>query len=117
MQHAKKNRTLGRSRSQRTALLRGLSVSLIRDGQITTTLAKAKEIQPTIERLVTHAKTDSVASRRHVASKLGEPQDVTIQKLFTEIAPKFAERNGGYTRVIKLGQTAGRQEAVIEFVS
>jgi large subunit ribosomal protein L17 len=117
MQHAKKNRTLGRSRSQRTALLRGLSVSLIRDGQITTTLAKAKEIQPTIERLVTHAKTDSVASRRHVASKLGEPQDVTIQKLFTEIAPRFAERNGGYTRVIKLGQTAGRQEAVIEFVA
>jgi len=117
MQHAKKNRTLGRSRSQRTALLRGLSVSLIRDGQITTTLAKAKEIQPTIERLVTHAKTDSVAARRHVASKLGEPQDVTIQKLFTEIAPKFAERNGGYTRVIKLGQTAGRQEAVIEFVA
>lgn len=117
MQHAKKNRTLGRSRSQRTALLRGLSVSLIRDGQITTTLAKAKEIQPTIERLVTHAKTDNVASRRHVASKLGEPQDVTIQKLFSEIAPKFAERNGGYTRVIKLGQTGGRQEAVIEFVA
>ncbi len=117
MQHAKKNRTLGRSRSQRTALLRGLSVSLIRDGQITTTLAKAKEIQPTIERLVTHAKTDSVAARRHVASKLGEPTDTTITKLFTEIAPKFAERNGGYTRVIKLGQTAGRQEAVIEFVA
>ncbi|MFT5832232.1 MAG: large subunit ribosomal protein L17 [Candidatus Paceibacteria bacterium] len=117
MQHAKKNRTLGRSRSQRTALLRGLSVSLIRDGQITTTLAKAKEIQPTIEKLITHAKTDSVASRRHVASKLGEPADVTIQKLFTEIAPKFAERNGGYTRVIKLGQTGGRAEAVIEFVS
>lgn len=117
MQHAKKNRTLGRSRSQRTALLRGLSVSLIRDGQITTTLAKAKEIQPTIERLVTHAKTDSVATRRHVASKLGEPKDATIQKLFGEIAPKFAERNGGYTRVVKLGQTAGRQEAIIEFVA
>jgi len=115
--HAKKNRTLGRSRSQRTALLRGLSVSLIRDGQITTTLAKAKEIQPTIERLVTHAKTDSVASRRHVASKLGEPQAVTLSKLFSEIAPKFADRDGGYTRVIKLGQTGGRQEAVIEFVA
>jgi large subunit ribosomal protein L17 len=117
MKHANKNRTLGRSRSQRTALLRGLSVSLIRDGQITTTLAKAKEIQPRIEKLVTHAKTDSVASRRLVASKLGEPQDVTIQKLFAEIAPKFTDRNGGYTRVIKLGQTGGRQEAVIEFVA
>lgn len=117
MKHANKNRTLSRSRSQRTALLRGLSVSLIRDGQITTTLAKAKEMQPRIERLVTHAKTDNVAARRHVASKLGEPQAVTIQKLFGEIAPKFAERNGGYTRIIKLGQTGGRQEAVIEFVA
>jgi len=117
MKHANKNRTLGRSRSQRTALLRGLSVSLIRDGQITTSLAKAKEIQPRIEKLVTHAKTDSVASRRLVTSKLGEPQDITIQKLFGEIAPKFADRNGGYTRVIKLGQTGGRPEAVIEFVA
>ena len=117
MKHANKNRTLGRSRSQRTALLRGLSVSLIRDGQITTTLAKAKEIQPRIEKLVTHAKIDSVASRRLVASKLGEPQDTTIQKLFAEVAPKFTDRNGGYTRVIKLGQTGGRQEAVIEFVA
>lgn len=117
MRHAQKNRTLSRTRSQRTALLRGLTVSLIRDGQITTTLAKAKEVQPAIERLVTHAKNDTVASRRLVSSKLGEPQDVTIKKLFTEIAPKFADRNGGYTRVIKLGQTGGRQEAVIEFVA
>jgi len=116
MNHANKNRTLSRTRSQRTALLRGLAVSLIRDGQITTTLAKAKELQPRIERLVTHAKTDNVAARRHVASKLGEPTDNTITKLFTEVAPKFAQRNGGYTRVIKLGQTAGRQEAVIAFV-
>lgn len=117
MNHANKNRTLGRTRSQRTALIRGLAVSLIRDGQITTTLAKAKELQPQIERLVTHAKTDSVAARRHVASKLGEPTDQTINKLFTEVAPKFAERNGGYTRVVKLGQTSGRQEAVIAFVA
>jgi len=117
MNHANKNRTLSLTRSQRTALLRGLAVSLIRDGQITTTLAKAKELQPRIERLVTHAKTDNVAARRHVASKLGEPTDNTIAKLFTEVAPKFAERNGGYTRVVKLGQTGGRQEAVIAFVA
>ena len=116
MRHAQKNRTLSRTRSQRTALLRGLAVSLIRDGQITTTLAKAKELQPRIERLVTHAKTDSVASRRHVASKLGEPMDDTVKKFFTEVAPKFTERNGGYTRIVKLGQTGGRQEAVIAFV-
>jgi large subunit ribosomal protein L17 len=91
-------------------------VSLIRDGQITTTLAKAKELQPQIERLVTHAKTDSVQARRHVASRLGEPTSTTITKLFSEVAPKFAERNGGYTRIVKLGQTSGREEAVIAFV-
>lgn len=117
MRHENKNRTLGRSRSQRTALLRGLSVSLIRDGQIKTTLAKAKEIQPRIERLITIAKKDTVAARRTVASRLGEPQDTTVSKLFSEIAPKFAERNGGYTRVVKLGRTSpGRDEAIIAFV-
>ena len=116
MKHANKNRTLSRTRSQRTSLLRGLAVSLIRDGQITTTKAKAKELQPRIERLVTIAKTDSVAARRTVASRLGEPTDATIKKLFTEIAPKFTERAGGYTRVVKVGQTGGREEAVIAFV-
>lgn len=117
MRHANKNRTLGRSRSQKTALVRGLAVSLIRDGQIKTTAAKAKELQPVIERLVTHAKKDTVASRRLVSSRLGEPQAVTLNKLFDEIAPKFADRNGGYTRVVKLGATSpGREEAIISFV-
>lgn len=117
MRHSNKNRTLGRGKDQRTALLRGLSVSLIRDGRITTTLAKAKELQPRIERLVTHAKKDTVASRRVVASRLGEPSDTIIKKFFTTIAPKFVTRNGGYTRVIKLGRMpSGRDEAVIEFV-
>jgi large subunit ribosomal protein L17 len=98
-------------------LVRGLAVSLIRDGQIKTTLAKAKELQPNIERLVTHAKTDSVQSRRLVASRLGEPTDSVINKLFKDIAPKFADRPGGYTRVVKLGRTSpGRDEAVIAFV-
>ena len=116
MRHASNKRTLSRTRSQRTALIRGLAVSLIRDGQITTTLAKAKELQPNIEKLVTHAKKDSVAARRLVATRLGEPKSETITKLFTDIAPKFAERNGGYTRIIKVGQTSGRDEAVIAFV-
>ncbi len=117
MTHANQNRTLNRTRSQRTALIRGLAVSLIRDGQIKTTLAKAKELQPRIERLVTHAKSDTVAARRLVATRLGEPTDITIKKLFTEVAPKFKERNGGYTRIVKLGATSpGRQEAIISFV-
>lgn len=117
MRHSNKNRTLSRPKDQRASLLRGLSVSLIRDGKITTTLAKAKELQPRIERLVTFAKVDSVASRRVVASRLGEPTDAIIKKFFTDIAPKFSTRNGGYTRVIKLGRMpSGRDEAVIEFV-
>ena len=117
MRHANKNRTLGRSKDQRTSLLRGLSVSLIRDGKIVTTLAKAKELQPRIERLVTFAKKNDVTSRRVVASRLGEPSESIIKKFFSEIAPKFVTRNGGYTRVIKMGRTpAGRDEAVIEFV-
>jgi len=117
MRHANKNRTLSRTAGQRTALLRGLSVSLIRDGKITTTLAKAKELQPRIERLVTFAKKNTVAARRVVASRLGEPADQIITKLFSDIAPKFETRSGGYTRVIKMGRMpSGRDEAVIEFV-
>lgn len=117
MKHGNKNRTLGRVRSQRTALLRGLMVSLIRDEQIQTTVAKAKEVQPRIEKLITLAKKDSVSSRRIIASRLGEPKAETITKLFSEIAPKFTERNGGYTRVVKLGHTSpGRDEAIIAFV-
>lgn len=117
MRHANKNRTLGRKTGPRSALLRGLSVSLIRDGQITTTLAKAKELQPRIERLVTFAKKNTVASRRTVASRLGEPSGKILAKLFSDIAPKFNERQGGYTRIIKLGKMpSGRENAVIEFV-
>lgn len=117
MQHLRKNRTLGRSSSQRTALLRSLTVSLIRDGKIKTTSAKAKELRPFVERLVSYGKEGTVAARRKAATKLGEPQPVTLKKLFDEIAPKFKDRQGGYTRIIKMGRTtAGRDEAVIEFV-
>lgn len=117
MRHANKNRTLGRTRDQKTALVRGLAVSLIRDGQIKTTLAKAKELRPFIERIVTLAKKDSVAARRTIATRLGEPAESTIKKLFSDIAPKYAERSGGYTRIVKLGRTSpGRDEAVIAFV-
>jgi large subunit ribosomal protein L17 len=117
MKHGNKNRTFGRVRSQRTALMRGLAVSLIRDGKIKTTEAKAKELRPFIERVVTYGKKNTVAARRIVASRLGEPSDAVIKKVFEVIAPKFATRPGGYTRVVKAGRTlAGRDEAVIEFV-
>lgn len=117
MKHGNSNRTFGRTRSQRTALMRGLAVSLIRDGQIKTTEAKAKELRPFVEKLVTAGKANTVTARRLVASRLGEPADNIIKKMFDSIAPKFKERAGGYTRVIKMGRTkAGRDEAIIEFV-
>jgi len=117
MRHHNHNRTLSRTRRGRTALIRGLSISLIEHGSIKTTEAKAKELRPFIERLITRAKTDSIAARRIVSSRLGEPKNDVVQKLFGEIAQKYAERMGGYTRVVKMGDTlAGRRDAVIELV-
>ena len=118
MKHGKQQRTLSRTRRGRTALLRSLAVSLVRDQQITTTQAKAKELRPFIERIISLSKNDTQASRKLVSSRLGEPNKETVQKLFNEIAPRFSERQGGYTRVIKKGRTpAGRDEAIIEFVA
>ena len=116
MKHGNSIRTFGRVRRQRTALIRGLAVSLIERGKIKTTTAKAKELRPFIERLVTQAKSESVTAKRLIASKLGEPKN-DVLKALTDIAKKNKERAGGYTRVIKMGRTtAGRDEAVIEFV-
>lgn len=117
MQHHRQNRTFNRPRRQRVALMRGLALSLIKHGKVQTTEAKAKELRPYVERLVTYGKKGTVAARREVASRLGEPNDALVKKLFEEIAPTYKDRNGGYTRVIKMGATSpGRQEAVIEFV-
>ncbi len=117
MRHHNQNRTFGRPRNQRTALLRGLALSLIEHGKIQTTEAKAKELRPYVEKLITNGKSDTIASRRQVATKLGEPSNVVIKKLFDDIAKRYSDRNGGYTRIVKLGETsAGRREAVIEFV-
>lgn len=117
MKHGNKNRTLGRPARQKTALMRGLAVSLIEKGQIKTTAAKAKELRPFAERLVTYGKEGTIAARRKAATALGEPKDAIVKKLFDELAPKYKDRQGGYTRVIKMGRTtAGRDEAVIEYV-
>ncbi len=117
MRHHNHNRTLSRTRRGRTALLRGLARSLIMHGSISTTEAKARELRPYIERLITRAKIDSVAARRMVSARLGEPTPETIEKLFRDVAPTYTDRAGGYTRIVKMGPTAaGRREAVIELV-
>lgn len=115
--HASKTRKLGRTRRGRSALLRGLAADLIVKGKIKTTEAKAKELRPFAERLVTYGKRGTVTARRLASTNLGEPRDSVIKKLFGELAEKYQSRAGGYTRIIKLGRTpAGREEAVIEFV-
>lgn len=117
MRHHNQNRTFGRTRSQRTALMRGLALSLFEHEKIQTTEAKARELRPYVEKLITKGKNDTVASRRLVMSTLGEPKDALVQKLFTDIAKRYNDRNGGYTRIIKMGETkAGRHEACIELV-
>jgi large subunit ribosomal protein L17 len=110
------NRKLGRTSSHRNAMFRNALASLIENERIVTTLPKAKELRPLIEKLITLGKTDSVHSRRMAAKVV--PDDTLIAKLFGTIGPRFAERNGGYTRIIKLGSRRGdaAEMAILEFV-
>lgn len=116
MRHHNKNRTLGRTSNQRRALLKSLACSLIRDEKIVTTEAKAKELRPFIERMVTHGKDDSVTSRRFISSRIGSTE--MASKLVTDISSKYADREGGYTRIIKLPirKSDASKMARIEFV-
>lgn len=117
MRHHNSNRKFGRETKQRYALMRGLMTSLIEQGKIQTTLAKAKSLRTFIEPLVTKAKVDSVHTRRLVSAKLMN-NDTQTKKLFTEIAPKYKAVAGGYTRIIKIPRRLGdgAELAVIEFV-
>jgi large subunit ribosomal protein L17 len=117
MRHHKKTRTLGRSKNQRVALMKSLTRNLIEEGTIVTTEAKAKSLRPMVERLLTKAKVGDLASIRHIASTIGSPSSAS--KLVKEIAPKFADRKGGYTRIIKLPNRLSDNSpmAVIAFVA
>ncbi len=117
MRHHKKGRTFGRVKKQQTALLRSLARSLILHGAITTTVAKAKEMRPFVERLVTNAKKQTLSSRRSATRILGNSYEAS-HKLHTDLAGKYAKRNGGYTRITRLGKRGMRKvdEAKIEFV-
>ena len=117
MRHHNKNRTFGRERKGRTALLRGLALSLIEHEKIQTTEAKAKELRPFVEELITKGKQGTMHARRLVSNKLGEPTTGAVKKLFDDVAKRYGDRQGGYTRIVKLGETpAGRREAYIELV-
>ena len=105
MRHGNKINALGRTRPHRKALLKNLANSLIMHKRINTTLAKAKELRKYIEPLLTRSKTDSTHSRRTVFSSLQNKFAVT--ELFREVAPKIANRPGGYTRILKTGNRPG----------
>ncbi len=116
MRHRKKGRKLGRKNGNRRALLMNLASQLVTNKRIKTTDAKAKELRSFIEPLITLAKKGDLHSRRMVARKL--PHKNIVKSLFNEIAPKYVERAGGYTRIIKLGYRDNDRApvSIIEFV-
>ena len=116
MRHRRSGRKLSRTGSHRDALFMNLAGALIRHGRIRTTEAKAKSLRPYVERLVTRARVDNLHNRRTVAAtlrmhdkaisrKLGEK--TIVQTLFEDVAPRFVDRPGGYTRIVKLGSRPG----------
>lgn len=117
MRHRNKGKQLSRTYTHRAALLRNLATSLFEHGRIETTTAKAKELRPYAERLITLARKGDVHSRRLAGRKI-QNRDV-LGKLFDEIGPRYTERPGGYTRILKLGNRQGdaAEMSLIELVS
>jgi len=105
MRHRNEGRKLSRNTSHRRALLRNLVTSLLEHGRVMTTLPKAKEVRPLAEKMITLGKRDNLAARRMVHSYL--LKDATAKMVFDTIAPKFADRKGGYSRIIRLGNRKG----------
>ena len=116
MRHGKAHRKLGRTTSHRTAMFANMSASLIKHEQIVTTLPKAKELRPIVEKLVTLAKRGDLHARRIAISRVRDVDQVG--KLFAALGPRYKGRSGGYTRVLKAGYRYGDNApmAVIEFV-
>ena len=109
-------RKLGRTSDQRRAMLRQLTTDLLEHGKLETTFYRAKEVQPVVEKMITLGKKGNLAAYRKALSYITK-EDVA-QKLFKEVAPGYAERSGGYTRVVRIGQRRGdaAEMAVIELV-
>ena len=116
MRHHSNVRKFGREKTQRHALMRSLARNLIRDTRIQTTLAKAKEIRPFVEKLVTQAKSNTVSSRRLLSTRIqGAPE---VKKLVDTIAPKYMDRKGGYLRIVRMPKRDldASEMALVEFV-
>ena len=116
MRHRKSGRQLNRNSSHRKAMFQNMANSLFLHEAIKTTLPKAKELRRVVEPLITKAKSDSVANRRHVFSKLRD--DAIVAKLFTELGPFYKDRPGGYVRILKAGFRTGDKApmAVVQLV-
>ena len=116
MRHRKSGRQLNRNSSHRKAMFQNMANSLFLHEAIKTTLPKAKELRRVVEPLITKAKSDSVANRRHVFSKLRD--DAMVAKLFTELGPFYKDRPGGYVRILKVGFRTGDKApmAVVQLV-
>ena len=111
-----KHRKLGRTSDQRKAMLRAMVTYLLENGQIKTTVTRAKEVAPVAEKMITLAKTNNLASYRSALAYITK-EDVA-NKLFKEIGPKYADRNGGYTRIVKIGPRRGdaAEMAIVQLV-
>lgn len=111
-----KNRKLGRTTDQRKAMLRAMVTYLLENGQIKTTITRAKEVAPVAEKMITLAKDNTLVSYRQALGFITK-EDVA-NKLFKEIGPKYADRNGGYTRIVRIGPRRGdaAEMAIIQLV-
>jgi len=115
MKHGNKLRKFGRNKDQRKALLKILAANLLLKEKVTTTEAKAKEVRPFVEKLITKSRTNNLANTRYLARYL--PAKI-LKKMFAEIGPRYQARPGGYTRITKLGprKTDSAKMAIIELV-
>ncbi len=106
MRHLKKGKKFNRKTGERRSFLRNLTTNLVRVGHIETTEARAKAVRPIVERLITHARRQTLAARRLILGKVHNKD--AAAKIFEELGPRYAARNGGYTRIVKLGKSRKR---------
>lgn len=111
-----RNRKLGRPSDHRMAMLRAMVTYLLEKGRIETTVARAKEVAPLTEKMITLGKKNTLATRRQAMAFI--TKEAVVANLFAEIAPKYAERNGGYTRIVRIGPRRGdaAEMAIIQLV-